>query len=293
MGNRSFAVGTLGVFVAVAVGLVSCGGSALAPASKAIVTGSQHGSLNISGQKRTYRLFFPPSLDQHKPAALVVSLHPCPAPANPDDDYSHFDDQASAGGFISAYPYAPQCWNDGSGHGPRYDDVGFVSGLIDQVSKNFPVDPKRVFIAGISVGALMSYWLACQLSDRIAAIAAVSGTMPVDDCQPARPVSILAMNGTEDANFPYEGGGPMNGKPILTVIKAWATRNGCTGDPIQSQAGITKTKLWNQCKSGAVVRLDTVVGGHHTWFGSPFNPVPGEPNANTVVWDFFSKVGSS
>ena len=87
------------------------------------------GSLTISGQKRTSRLFFPPSLDQHKPAPLVVSLHPCPALANRDDDYAHFDDRASAGGFISAYPYAPQCWNDGSGHGPRYDDVGFVSGL--------------------------------------------------------------------------------------------------------------------------------------------------------------------
>ena len=291
MGYRGSAAGQLCVSVFIAMGLTACGGSA--PAPKAIVTGSQHGSLTINGLKRTYRLFLPPSLDQHKPAPLVVSLHPCPAPANPDADYTHFDDQASAGGFIAAYPYAPQCWNDGSGRGPNVDDVGFISRLIDQVSKDFPVDQKRVFIAGISIGALMTYWLACQLSDRIAAIAAVSGTMPVDDCQPARPVSILAMNGTEDRNIPYEGGGPMNGKPILTVIKAWATRNGCTGEPVQSQSGITKTSLWSQCKSGAVVRLDTIVGGHHTWFGSPFDPVPGEPNANTVVWDFFSKVGTS
>ena len=293
MGYRSFAVGKLGVLVVVMVGLVSCGGSAPSPAPKAIVTGSQHGTLTIDGVKRTYRVFWPPSLDQHQPAPLVVSLHPCAPGANGDVDYVHFDDQATAGGFIAVYPNATPCWNDGSGHGPKVDDVGFISGLIDQMAKSFPVNKKRVFVTGVSVGALMTYWLACQLSDRIAAIAAVSGTMPVDDCHPARPVPVLAMNGTADANFPYEGGGPMNGRPIVSVIESWAKRDGCVGDPIQSQHGITKTSLWNQCKGGAVVRLDTVVGGHHTWFGSPFDPVPGEPNANTVVWDFFSKVGIS
>jgi poly(3-hydroxybutyrate) depolymerase len=72
-------------------------------------------------------------------------------------------------------------------------------------------------------------------------------------------------------------------------MQRWVSIDGCNSGPSASQSGITKTSIWTGCKAGTVVRLDTVVGGHHTWFGSCFDPVPGEPDANSVVWDFFNR----
>jgi polyhydroxybutyrate depolymerase len=170
--------------------------------------------------------------------------------------------------------------------------VTFISRLLDRLFKDLPINQSRVFATGVSGGGFMSYRLACELSNRFTAIASVSGVMLFDACHPTRPVSILEMHGTDDSIVPYGGGVP-NGPPspsVAAVMQTWTTLDGCVGDPMLSQTGITKTSLWKGCKGGAIVRLDTVVGGHHTWFGSSFDPVPGEPNANAVIWDFFSSL---
>jgi polyhydroxybutyrate depolymerase len=119
----------------------------------------------------------------------------------------------------------------------------------------------------------------------------VAGTMRLkDDCQPARPVSILEMHGTEDGAHPWEGGGGHQASPVEAVIQRWTTLDGCAGDPTVTQSGIATTSVWNRCRGESVVRLDKVVGGKHTWFGSALSPVPGEPNANSVIWSFFSSL---
>jgi poly(3-hydroxybutyrate) depolymerase len=98
----------------------------------------------------------------------------------------------------------------------------------------------------------------------------------------------MEMHGTADSFAPYDGGGVVNAPPTLDVVKYWATVDGCTGDPSVNQNGITKTTLWEHCTGTSVVRLDTVTGGHNTWFGSTLDPVPGEPKASAAVWDFFN-----
>lgn len=211
-----------------------------------------------------------------QPVPLVVHLHGCLPGANGDVEASatHFDEEAN------------DCWNAGNCC-TNADDVTFISRLLDRLVKDLPINQSRVFATGPSGGGFMSYRLACELSTRFAAIASISGAMVFDNCHPARPVSILEMHGTNDSNVPYDGGGPPRPTPsVAAVIQSWTTLDGCVGNPIQSQTGISNTSVWKECKGGASVRLDTVVGGHHTWFGSSFDPVPGEPNANAVIWDF-------
>jgi polyhydroxybutyrate depolymerase len=300
-------------------GSVACGSTVATPTAKAspapVSTPSpgtiEQGSFTVNGTLRLYRLFVPHSINPNQLSPLVVLLHGCDGMRGSGDEVAadtHFDEEASAGHFVAVYPDGQisdysvlgrmRCWNAGSCcidnvNTPVADDVAFVSQVLDRVTTDLPIDKSRIFIAGVSAGAFMAYRLACELSGRIAGMASVAGAMLVDNCHPARPVSILEMHGTDDSNVPYEGGAVFNGAAspsVAAVMQSWATLDGCAGNPTQSQSGITKTSAWKGCKGGKIVRLDTVVGGHHTWFGSTIDPVPGEPNANATIWSFFSGV---
>lgn len=249
--------------------------------------------LTVGGKLRDYRLFRPASLDYTKPIPLVIMLHGSPQDAAQLESIIHLDDEAKTAGFLEASPNG--CggfWSYAEG-GPKSVDEDFISKVIDQLESQFRIDRARVFIVAVSAGTWVAYRLACDLSNRIAAIASVSGTMRLSDtCRPARSVSILEMHGTLDSIHPWEGGGGHDASPVDAVIQRWTQLDGCTGSPTVTQSGITVTSAWKQCQAGAVVRLDKVVGGHHTWFGSSFAPVPGEPDANAVIWSFFSGLQS-
>jgi polyhydroxybutyrate depolymerase len=301
---------------AVLTGLVLCGcGSSPTsavptsspPAATSIAGSIEHGTITVGRVTHSYRLFTPEKLDAQNPTAMVLLLHRCGSSGDEFASVTHFDEQAAAGGIVAVYPDglanfgAPgfnHCWNEYLDP-TLTDDFTFLSQLIDRLTKNLPIDKNRIFVAGLQSGGHMAYTLACVIPERIAAIASISGGMPLDerkasmrcsDNKRAKPVSVMEMHGTADSFAPYEGGGDLNVPPTLDVVKYWATVNGCSGDPSVNQSGITKTTLWNRCSGTSVVRLDTVTGGHNTWFGSTLDPVPGEPKASAVVWDFFNSV---
>jgi polyhydroxybutyrate depolymerase len=302
---RSRLVSSVCVFLPICV--VSCGGSAATPLTSPITSGVQHGSLTSDGLKRTYRLFIPPSLDRKHAAPLVVLLTCGPCTGDQMAELTNFDDRATIGAFIAVYPdpvpdadTAPRgAWNAGPCCGDAWangvDDVTFIRRLLDRLTTDYRIDPTKIFAVGLSAGAFMVYRLGCELSDRIVAIASVSGVMITENCSPARPVSVLEMHGTGDAFVPYAGGAWTNANPptvssTASVIQHWVTLDGCADKATQTVSGITKTSLWNGCHGGTAVRFDTVTGGHHTWFGSALDPVPGEPDSNAVVWNFFSNL---
>ena len=277
--------------VVAALGLVACGGSTAQPKTSPV----QHGAISVDGESRGYRVFRPPAL-RSRPAPLVVLLHGCLPGANGEEVASalKFDNEASSAGFVAVYPDGVNgCWNAGHCCGTA-NDIGFIRALLDRLVKELPIDRSRIFVTGVSGGAAMAYRLACELSSQITAIASVSGgSSPDVPCRPARPVSVLEMHGSDDSRLPYDGGGDLNVTPILAVVQRWVELDGCVGKPNLVQSGITKSSTWARCKAGSVVRLDTIVGGRHTWFGCsvpPCDPVPGEPDATAVVWSFFSGV---
>jgi polyhydroxybutyrate depolymerase len=149
---------------------------------------------------------------------------------------------ADSAGFIVAYPNAVNGhWNDGRGvrrfrsHRHGIDDVGFVRALIDKLVAECDADPSRVYATGISNGAMMCHRLGCELGERIAAIAPVAGGMPVllaEACRPQVPVSVLAINGTQDRMVPYEGGGVGLGH------KSDAPARNCAGRSTQLASGV-------------------------------------------------------
>ena len=151
--------------------------------------------------------------------------------------------------------------------------------LLDDLATVVNVDPKRVFATGMSNGAMMCYRLAAELSDRIAAIAAVAGTMAIENCQPRRPVPVLHFHGTKDGLVLFDGPDeriPKNLKflSVDDTIRAWVKANGCPPTPVitdpagsrRREAGLRK-KTYGPGREGAEVILYTIEGGGHTWPG--------------------------
>jgi polyhydroxybutyrate depolymerase len=228
--------------------------------------------------------------------------------------FSGMNAQADVSRFIAVYPNGTGWqntllrWNSG-GIGPEQqtpDDVAFLRALLDDLAAALKVDPRRVFAAGLSNGGMMSYRLATEMSDRIAAIAAVGGTLTVRNPQPARAVPAIHFHGTDDRIVPYTG--PTRRHPsgisfqsVPETIAAWVKLTGCPDRPVvqevpdQFDDGTTvKITTYGPGRQGAEVVLVDVNGGGHTWPGkqpavSLIGKSTREISANRMIWEFFQK----
>lgn len=273
-------------------------------------------TIHTGGLRRTFVLHVPPSV-RSAPVPLVLALHGGGGTGAVMERSTGFSALADRDGGIVAYPDAfDHNWNDGRGD-PRIrsqaegiDDVGFILALITLLSKEYPIDPKRVFATGMSNGGFMSQLLAARLSERIAAIAAVSAGMApavAASLQPDVPVSILMMNGTDDPLVPYRGG-PVardRGETISTpaIIHKWVVTNQCKENPIVMQLPDTdpadgtrvQKTAYLECAGHAVIALYRIDGGGHAWPGgqqqlpqSIIGRVSRDIDATQVIWQFFA-----
>jgi polyhydroxybutyrate depolymerase len=186
------------------------------------------------------------------------------------------------------------------------DDVGFVSALLDHLEDKLCLDRRRVFASGMSNGGLFSHRLACDLSERIAGIAAVAGTDMTGSCAPTRPVSVLQIHGTADGHVPWQGGegcglARVAFTSIPATMEAWRTRNRCASTKSPGfREGNGACETFDGCAAGRSVTLCTVDGGGHSWPGGvsregiidcPGNgPQSQTFGADEAIWRFFAQV---
>ncbi|MFI5184285.1 MAG: alpha/beta hydrolase family esterase, partial [Vicinamibacteria bacterium] len=221
---------------------------------------------------------------------------------------------------VVAYPEgANRGWNDGR-TAPAVeartavDDVGFISALIDRLVRDERIDPGRVYVTGISNGGIFSYRLACDLSDKVVAIAPVAANMPspVTECHPRRAVAVLAMNGTLDPLVPFDGGtvgGALlrsRGEVVSTAASArfWVEQERCAPKPetaslpdLDATDGTTvRRESYRGCSGRAEVVVYTIEGGGHTWPGgsqylSPriVGAVSRDVDASSLILEFFAR----
>ncbi|MBI4731790.1 MAG: hypothetical protein HY781_06625 [Chloroflexi bacterium] len=279
-------------------------------------TSSVENNIQIGGFERTYLLHVPPTYDSSQPWPLVFVFHGGFGNADKTDELTGFSQLADEAGFIGFYPNARRDhWNDVRSTDPLYtdtDDVGFVSALIDALSETYNIDSRRVYAAGVSNGGIFSYRLACDLSDRLAAIGPVAGSLAenlASTCSPAQPISIIHIHGLADQLVRFEGGevpGPYGGvvHPVLDTLALWVDWNGCTGSPQTSNLpdadpddGTTVlVSTYTDCSDSTSITLYLIEGGGHTWPGgsdydgsSANGNISRDFSATEAIWEFFKQ----
>ena len=152
-------------------------------------------TLDIDKQKRNYLVHVPTAYQSGKKMPVVLAFaYACFMTAKVMEGFTGLNKKADDAGFIVVYPNGTgpnallYTWNSG-GFAPliaqnKPNDVEFIAKVLDDVETTFTVDTKRIYATGMSNGAMMCYRLAAELSDRIAAIAPVSGTMAIEEYDP-------------------------------------------------------------------------------------------------------------
>jgi polyhydroxybutyrate depolymerase len=231
---------------------------------------------------RWFKVHVPPGYEPGRPAPLVLNLHGLGSNLEQQEWLSGMTAKADEAGFIVVYPQAgASVWNIQAGEIGAID-VGFFRELIAYLEGELSIDPARIYATGFSNGGGMAHRLACDLSDRIAAIAPVSGAYAQEQtCQPERPVPVLAFHGSADRLAPFVN--EKLGIDILQWAADWAARNGCDPRPVTGQEGSGVTvHTWQRCEAEAAVTLYVVEGMGHTW------PDVEEIGVNDLIWQFFA-----
>ncbi len=262
--------------------------------------------LTVGGITRRYLIRVPAGIG--RPAPLVFVFHGGGGRAAGVMRTSGMNDVADRQNFIVVYPDGAGrgegrgTWNVGLGDvGGSADDVGFVRAILRDVERGYPIDPRRIYATGESMGGIFSYRLACEMSETFAAIAPVAATMVEPNCAPVRPVAVLHIQGSADQNIPLNGGaGAMTGMgrnwPAPTIgISFWAHVDGCPGTESTRQDGPETTcQTFDGCR--ATVEFCVVAGGGHAWPGSQplrwqqmFNVYVSQTfPASERIWAFFA-----
>lgn len=152
-------------------------------------------------------------------------------------------------------------------------DVAYIVGLVDRLIAEFPIDSKRVYVGGFSMGAVLADRLACEAADRFAAVAIVAGTPWSTECDPARPVSVFIMHGAGDSTFRLE--------EAEALAERWRRVSECADQPESISIAPNATARRSEgCAGGAGVEFVRVDDAGHQWFT--------DPSATELAWQFFT-----
>ncbi len=305
-----------GVVACLALAGAACGGGesdpAPAPASATRITKT----LTVDGLARTYTLHLPPGHSGASASALplVIAMHGGGGSRGQFEASSQLTPAAESARVAVMYPDGTATgllglltWNAGlccgSAVSANVDDVTFLRAAIDDAVANHKLDARRVYATGHSNGGMMAYRLACDLADRVAAIAANASVTVANPCSPSRPVPVLHMHSKLDRNVPLEGGvgvGPsgVNYPALMPTLLAWATRNGCATQAPQpevtTQANAFVRTRWRDCAGQVEVDYYLTEDGGHSWPGGSGATAGGDPSsqairANDLLLAFFAK----
>jgi polyhydroxybutyrate depolymerase len=257
----------------------------------------------------------PPGYKAGTPAPVVLVFHGGGGNPQAMRYQTGMDKSADREGFVSVYPGGSGVrarkmltYNAGSccsyAVDKHIDDVRFTADLIDELARHLTIDRRRIYATGLSNGAMLSQRLGCELSDRIAAIAPVSGTLEIPSCHPERPVPVMEFHGMLDKNVPFNGGvgshsvSKVKYNSVPNSIATWLKVDGCPDKPASvTRKGQAERTAYGPCRDGSEVILWKLEDGGHAWPGGEttllekpiVGPVSRSIQASDLMLDFFEK----
>ncbi|MDH5513386.1 MAG: prolyl oligopeptidase family serine peptidase [Gammaproteobacteria bacterium] len=283
--------------------------------SKITQPGDYSFTITHGGLARKYLVHVPAKYQPATPAAALFALHGGGGNMGymaTDERYGLIS-KSEREGFIVVFPNGYSKWNAGKiatwnaggccgdARDKHIDDVGFIRAVVANVTRQLHVDRHRIFAAGMSNGGMMSYRLACELTDTFSGIAAVAGTDNTTTCQPKRPIPILHIHAQDDDHVLFGGGAGQKAfrdlskvtdfTSVPATVAKWVKANACDPNPkrILQKPG-AYCERYSACQGQVHVQLCVTETGGHSWPGAA--KTRGEPastaiSANDVMWDFF------
>tara|TARA_B100001142_G_C14257235_1_gene625632 strand:+ start:143 stop:1159 length:1017 start_codon:yes stop_codon:yes gene_type:complete len=259
-----------------------------------------HDSIIHNNIYRTFIVYIPSIYNNSNSSVpLLFNLHGRTGTSLSTMYLADFRDIADTANFIIVHPQGLQNsngdthWNYGN---TNIDDIGFLNSLYTHLTAIYNIDIDRVYSAGMSNGAAMSYRLACDMSDKIAAIASVTGAMTsfqFQSCNPIHPTPILQIHGTNDTM--------VNFSSMVYGLNYWRNYNNCDiiadtfpiPNYVISDSSTVDHIIFSNGNNGVTTELFKIYNGGHTWPGSSFTNNNGITNydifASIEIWKFFSR----
>lgn len=274
-------------------------------------------ALQVNQSERTYSMYVPPSLVGEGKRPVVIAFHGGGMNSESMERLGGLNETADKHRFVVVYPDGSgrlkkvRTWNSGPhksyAQEKGIDDVAFISALIDKLVQEDKIDPRRVFLTGVSNGGMMAYRLAAEIPEKIAAVASVAGTLNIEPGLLKHPMPVMHIHGTKDEFVPYQGGrGKKTSKgnswaSVDATIEAWKKANNIQTNPLRTLLPLkvedgTLIEKYTYGVSGDSERLVLykIIGGGHAWPGHVYKPrVLGvtsmNMDANEVIWEFFNR----
>jgi polyhydroxybutyrate depolymerase len=283
--------------LALAGGLLFAACSAVGP--PATPTPSPIADFDVGGD-RPVTVHVPPGLDPRNESPVLIMLHGYSSNGDDHESYMKLGPVAAAQGLLYLHPtgtknqHGEPFWNATDAccdlDESHVDDSAYLAGLIDEIRTHVGVDDRRIYFVGHSNGGFMSYRMACDHAELVAAIVSLAGASYGDpaDCRPSEPVAILQIHGTLDDAIRMEGGNAdvvlPSGKSLAdypstqATLDAWATYDGCADASEGTTEALDLDKYLNGangpndtdtvartgCAPGGAVELWTIEGGAHS-----------------------------
>lgn len=273
-------------------------------------------------RERSAIVHVPPRAIDRRDLPVIINFHGGGGHGANEQEYSLMDRRADRETFVAVYPNGTGrlstrllTWNAGTCCGyaalNHVDDVGFTRALIGKLTESVPMDRRRIYATGLSNGAMMSYRLAAEAGDLIAAVAPVAGGMVLPAIKSPRAVPVLHIHSADDPRALYNGGlglpFPLTRSRVFhpnidQMIQLWVRHDGCAAEAAitdrrgESPGQSAVRYVYSSCRGGAEVSLWKLAGAGHVWPGGKqkyleriLGPSTEIIDANQEMWNFFQR----
>ena len=254
--------------------------------------------ITFQGLVRDFIVYIPESYTHESSSSILFAFHGFGGSNNQIMYSSDFNSIAERENFIVVYPQGSSFfgfphWNVGGWtNSSTTDDVSLIDFLIELISQDYNLNQDRIYATGMSNGGFFSFLLGCQMSNKFAAVASVTGSMTTEtfnECNPGRELPILQIHGTDDSIVTYNGNSSIGSIAIPEVLTYWSSNNYCNdvettqlNDSNPNDDFSIERLLFDGGINGSVVDHYKVNGGEHVWFMTE------DINSSELIWEFFS-----